>query len=167
MAKASETFTMSSGAEQESGTPWVLLDFKGDDLDPEPLISLIPLKALRPSKKGDAMGPARDGKVARAKTGVCIFSTHEAVHSASLNEHLKLVLDTVEARETQIKQMMAAYSLRWAAVLFNEPPEADPRPLLDASLVARAARLGLPLEREGQGAVTFVRDPNQVNPPVR
>jgi hypothetical protein len=161
MAKKWETFTMSSDPEDQDGTPYVLLDFIGDDLDPEPLISLIPLRALRPLKKGDPTGPAGDGKVPRAKTGVCIFSTRDATNSSSLNEHLRLVLDTVEERECEIKRIMAAYSLRWQAVLFNEPPEADPRPLLDASLVQRAAKLGLPLETETGDAVSVAPEGNK------
>src|SRR5665213_1683083 len=111
---------MSSNPEDDGGTPFVTLDFIGDDLDPEPLITLIPLRARRPLKKGDPTGSARDGNVPRAKTGVCIFSTLDATNSRSLNEHLRLVLDTIEVRESEIKRIVAAYSLRWQAVLFND-----------------------------------------------
>jgi len=66
----------------------------------------------------------------------------------------------VEDEPLPVTEPAVSCSLRWLAVLFNEPPEADPRRLLDALVVQTAAKLGLPRETETGNAVSFATEGN-------
>ncbi len=156
------TYEMSDTPETEDDGAFFLLDFKGDDLDPAPLISLIPLTPVRPRKKGDPLGHDKDGRVPTARTGYCGFTTADKIRSKNANDHVRAILDIVDDRLVAIRDMISLQSLEWTAVLFEGPSEGRVFSNLNPELFRRASELGLPLLPKGDEAMTFIRDVSQV-----
>ncbi|HVB68279.1 MAG TPA: DUF4279 domain-containing protein [Acetobacteraceae bacterium] len=149
---------MSDPSEAEEDGVFALLDFKGEDLDPAPLISLIPLTPVRPRKKGDPLGPDKGGKVPVAKTGYCGFTTAGKILSKSANDHVSAILDIVDDRIVAIREVMSLQSLAWKAVLFEGRSKEQVFSSLNPELSRRASGLGLPLLPKGEEAMTFIGD---------
>lgn len=124
---------------------FVLLDFKGDCLDPASLIPLIPLPPIRPRKKGDPTGPVKNGKAPTAKTGYCGFTTAGRISSQEANDHVRFVLTAIQPNLGEIRSIMSSQSLAWRAVLFEGSSKGQFFADLDPELSLQAAELGLPL----------------------
>ena len=118
--------------------------FRSDDLDPPPLISLIPLTPVRPKRKGDPTSK-RWQPPPVAKTGYCGFTTRDRDLPRDGDAHLEFLLDMVEQRIDAIRQIMLAQSLDWHAVFFKGDAEGQSFTDLSPGLVDRATRLGLSL----------------------
>ncbi|MGH7211986.1 MAG: hypothetical protein ACREF1_11075, partial [Acetobacteraceae bacterium] len=141
-------------AEADEGA-YFFLDFTGDRLDPAPLVALLPLTTVRrPKKKGDPLGPTREGKTPRAKTGYCGFHTHDIVPSKTANEHAKFLLEFVSDHLSGIRSIMSAQSLAWKAVLAEGPLEGQRFSDLEPEIFRKADELGLPLSFENAIIVT-------------
>jgi hypothetical protein len=92
MVKASATSMTSDPSDSDEMGAFMALDFSGDNLDPEALASLIPLRAGRPTRKGQRLGSG--DRI--AKTGYCGFSTLDQVSSKSGDAHLAFLLEIIE-----------------------------------------------------------------------
>lgn len=137
---------MSRNADDTDEGAYFFLDFIGDCLDPAPLVALLPLPTVgRPKKKGDPLGPTRDGKTPRAKTGYGGFDTHDIVPATTANEHAKFLLQMICDHLDGIRSVMAAQSLAWKAVLAEGPSEGQRFSDLDPEILRRADELGLSL----------------------
>ena len=133
------------------------MDFVGDDLDPAPLIALIPLKPIRPMRKGEPMYWPKDGRPPfLAKTGACSFTTDDRVSSGDPNDHVRFLLGIIEDRIDAIREIVRQQSLRWTAWLFEGDSEGQKMSDLDPALARRAAELGLSLRRKEPDRVTLV-----------
>jgi uncharacterized protein DUF4279 len=149
---------MSNYPDADDGA-FVPLSFRGDNLDPPPLIALIPLNPGRPKRKGEPMSQPRDGRpAALAKTGVCSFSTDDKVSSGSANDHVRFLLGIVQDRIEAIREIVRQQSLTWTAWLFEGDAEGQKMSDLDPALARWAADLGLPLLRKEPDRVILVYD---------
>jgi hypothetical protein len=145
---------------------FVLLEFKGDLLDPAPLISLLSLTPVRPRKKGDPTGPARGTKIPTAKTGYCGFTTAGKGLPGSGEAHVEFLLETVESHIVEIRKIIAAQSLEWCAIFFEGRSEGQSFSDLRPELLHRSVQLGLPLFPKEKDAMTVVFDMDQSEPPT-
>lgn len=136
---------MSKGADDTDEGAFFMLDFIGERLDPAPLIALLPLTAVRAKKKGDPLGPSRDGKTPRAKIGYCGFRTDDKVSAKIPNEHAKFLIQVISSHLDEIRSIMSAQSLAWKAVLFEGSSEGQRFSDLDPGIFRRADELGLPI----------------------
>lgn len=87
---------------------FVLPDFTGDNLDPAPLVSLIPLTPVRPKRKGDALGPAIGGSARTAKTGYCGFTTAGNGLLPTGDAHLEFILKSLADHVVAMRKIMSA-----------------------------------------------------------
>ncbi|MEO8716083.1 MAG: DUF4279 domain-containing protein [Acetobacteraceae bacterium] len=143
---------------------FVILDFRGDNLDPAELTSVIPLKPLRPRKKGDPLGPSRNGKAPTVKVGYCGFSTDDEVASKNASVHVDFILNVVRPHYSALREIMIRQSLIWRAVLFEGNREGRYFSDVDPRLLLIAAELGLPLVPKGEERFTVVADPVRTSP---
>lgn len=164
MAKASEISMMNNGLDPDDEGAFIILDFRGDKLDPAPLLSLIKLTPVRPKKKGDPLGPSRGGRTPVAKIGYCGFSTMGKASPQDGNAHLAILLKTVSDHIVAIRQIMLAQSLEWRAVFFEGHAEGGRFSDLRPELIDRAAQIGLPLLPSENEVVTIVEDFGQSDP---
>jgi hypothetical protein len=155
---------MMNNAEDMDDSAFIMLDFKGDNLDPTPLLSLLPLVPVRPKKKGDPVGPTRNGRTPTAKTGYCGFTTDGKVQSKNSTDHAEFLLKVIDERINNIREIMSTHSLTWRAVLFEGNSDGRYFSDLSPELLRRAAELGLPLLRKGEEAMTIVVDAGQSQP---
>ncbi len=159
MERTLATFTTNDAAGSDGEAVFIVLDFIGDNLEPSRLIPLIPLPPERPKRKGEPLGRARGPTQPVAKTGYCGFSTRGQGLPATSNAHLGSLLDIVEPRLGPIRRIMSEQSLRWEATFFAGDYPGQYFADLDQEILARAARLRLPICPEGEGAVTIVHEP--------
>lgn len=143
---------------------FIMLDFKGDNLDPAPLLSLIPLVPVRPRKKGTPVGPTRNGRTPTAKTGYCGFTTDGKIRSKNSSDHVEFLLSVIDECIDDIREIMNRHSLTWRAVLFEGNSDGRYFSDLGPELFRRARELGLPLLRKGEEAMTIVVDAGQSQP---
>ncbi|MGA9866248.1 MAG: DUF4279 domain-containing protein [Acetobacteraceae bacterium] len=139
---------MSKDADDTEERAFFMLDFVGDRLDPAPLMALLPLTAVRPKRKGDPLGPTRDGKTPRAKMGYCGFQTDDKVPAKNPNEHAEFLMQVISTHLNGIRSIMSAQSLAWKAVLFEGSSEGQRFSDLDPEILRKAEELGLPLSFE-------------------
>lgn len=161
MVKVSGTSMTSSILNSDDEGAFILLDFRGDRLDPAPLVSSIPLTPVRPKRKGDPLGPSKGGRIPTAKTGYCGFTTMGKRLPKDGNAHLAFLLKSVSDQIVMIREIMSAQSLEWCATFFEGRSEGQLFSDLSPELTERTARLGLPLLPNGDEAVTFVADLSQ------
>lgn len=135
-------------ADEDRCTPFASLDFWGDNLEPTPLLAVIPLKAPRPKRKGDPVGRSRNGKVPVAKVGTCNVFTHKDVHEHDLNVHLRYILDAICPRISEIREIKRAQQIEWRITLFEGSYENEKLKDVDPSLLEAARELGIPVEVE-------------------
>jgi hypothetical protein len=74
-----------------NGKAFVTLRFAGDDLDPDEISALLPVKPTRAHRKGEEFfaGP-RAGNL-RGRTGMWFLATNKLVTSDNLQDHLAFV----------------------------------------------------------------------------
>lgn len=138
----------------------LLLDFGGDNLDPLPLVALVPLTPNgRPIRKGEPMSRPKNGRPpVLAKRGYCGFATHDRASSGNSNDQVRFLLGIVQDHIEAIREIMRKQSLTWTAWLFEGDSEGQRFSDLDPALTRRAAELGLPLLRKEPDRVILVYD---------
>ncbi|HJS86307.1 MAG TPA: DUF4279 domain-containing protein [Acetobacteraceae bacterium] len=138
----------------------LLLDFGGDNLDPAPLMALIPLTPNgRPIRKGEPMSQPKDGRPPfLAKRGYCGFTTDDRVSSGSANDHVRFLLGIVQDHIEAIREIVRQQSLTWTAWLFEGDSEGQKFSDMDPALLRWAADLGLPLRRKEPDRLILVYD---------
>jgi hypothetical protein len=164
MVEASETSMTNSRMSPDDDGAFIILNFTGDNLDPAPLISLIPLTPVRPKRKGEALGSAKGGSAPTAKTGYCGFTTAGNGLLPSGDAHLECLLKSVEDHVVAIRKIVSAQSLEWRAVFFEGDSEGQSFSDLSPELVQKAGLIGLPLLPKGDEAVTIVADVSDSEP---
>ena len=158
MERTLVTCATSDESDLDGEAVFVVLDFIGDNLEPSRLVPLIPLDPGRPKRKGEPLGRTRGATQPVAKTGYCGFSTTGQGLPATSNAHLGFLLAIVEPRLGAIQRVMSEQTLRWKATFFEGDHPGQYFADLDREVLARAARLGLPICPGGEGAVTIVYD---------
>jgi hypothetical protein len=143
----------------EGDRAFVVLSFKGDNLDPEKLISLVPIPASRPRRKGERMGRSDGAGSHVAQTGYCSFSTMDIGSLTSGDAHLRYVLDSLERNILDIQKMISEQSLICCVTFFEGCLEGESFADLNPDLCQRATDLGLPLVRKETDFFTIVNDP--------
>jgi len=134
------------------------LDFVGEELDPDDILPLVPLKADGPKKKGDPLFNSRNGKTSHARFGACIFYTTGVVCSSNLSDHVVFLLNNIEPTLEKIKNVVDRQNLRWFITCFLDSPDEKLETLLSPAIFMRAAEFGIPIEVEDFSGVTFVWD---------
>lgn len=70
---------------------FVTLRFAGDDLDPDEISAILPVKPTRAHRKGEEFfAGARSGNL-RGRTGIWFLATDKLVPSDNLRDHLRFV----------------------------------------------------------------------------
>ena len=129
-----ETSTTKTEANAD-GKAFVTLRFAGDDLDPDEISAILPVKSTRAHRKGEAFfaGP-RAGNL-RGRTGMWFLATDKLVPSDDLQDHLafvqQLLLSPTPGDTSRIAKLRAVLE-----------PHALPRP--NHLLLARRARRARP-----------------------
>jgi hypothetical protein len=162
--RISGIYEMSNAPATEDERAFVLLDFRGDDLDPAPLISLIPLTPVRLKKKGDPLSGGKKEKVPIAKVGYCGFTTAGKVPSRDTNEHVRALLDAISGHIDEVRKVMSLQSLIWEALLFEGRMKGQLYSDLDTRLIGHAEELGLPLLPNRDEAMTIVFEGGEEGP---
>ncbi|MCB8874425.1 DUF4279 domain-containing protein [Acidisoma silvae] len=145
-------------SEDEDYESFIVLDVKGDKLDPTSLLALIPLTCKRPRRKGDPMGQSF------AKTGYCGFTVDGRERLRDGTAHLRLILDALEPNIAAIQIIMQEQSLAWQATFFEGNYKGHSFSELSPDLLRRAANIGLPVVKKEPDTVTFVWDYDPAKP---
>jgi Domain of unknown function (DUF4279) len=112
-----------------------LMQFSGEELDPESISSLIDLKPFSSKMGGEPMARPRPGRpTPLARRGGISYSTYRSNVSGDINHHLRYLLNAVLPVSEQLKALVDSDHLRWDIVLFIDDAPADWRSLLEKSI---------------------------------
>lgn len=126
--------------------PEASLDFWGEKLDAGPIMAVVPMKASKPKRKGDPLGPAREGKVPVAKFGTCIFFTGDVVLDRDPSAHVQYILDAIQAHTAEIMKIKQAQEIEWSITVFEGSRDNEKLKDVDPVLMEAARELGIPVE---------------------
>ena len=70
---------------------FVTLRFAGDDLDPQEISAILPVKPMRAHNKGEEFFPGPNSGKLRGRTGIWFLATDKLVPSNDLADHLHFV----------------------------------------------------------------------------
>ena len=139
---------MSDARDRESSSFWIL-DFIGDNLDPNKFIPLLSeFQAGKPIFKGLPIGRTVRPTAVGAKTSMYSIWTGDHVVSTSPDDHLKFLLDIITPHIALLEEIMAIDGLVWKATFIDVNTSRHLLPQIDQRLLARAAALKLPLRAE-------------------
>jgi Domain of unknown function (DUF4279) len=85
-----ETSTMKTELNTD-GKAFVTLRFAGDDLDPDEISDLLPVKPTRAHRKGESFFAGPHAGKLRGRTGIWFLATDRLVPRDDLKEHLDFV----------------------------------------------------------------------------
>jgi hypothetical protein len=135
-----------------------LMSFSGENLDPESISNLLPLKPFSSKKRGEPLGPPRPGRPAPlARRGGISYST-SCIISDDINDHLRYLLNAVLPVSDQIKSLVDRDHLLWDIVLFIDNPPSDWRSLLEESITRTLKTLGIELFLDDPNTITIVEE---------
>jgi Domain of unknown function (DUF4279) len=136
-----------------------LMQFSGEDLDPERISRLLDLKSSSSKKRGDPLGPPRPGRPAPlARRGGISYSTYRSIVSDDINDHLRYLLNAVLPVSEQLKALADKEHLRWGIVLFIDDTPVDWRALLEKSVAKNLDSLGIELVLDDPSTITVVEE---------
>jgi hypothetical protein len=135
-----------------------LMQFSGEDLDPESISSLINLKPFSSKKRGERMGPPRAGHpVPLARLGVLSYSTH-TLQSNDINDHFRYLLQAILPVASEVKSLVDRDHLSWRIICFFDDPPPDLRAALDTSIAKKFDELGIELFLDDPNTITVVEE---------
>jgi hypothetical protein len=70
---------------------FVTLRFAGDDLDPQEISAILPVKPTRAHRKSEEFFAGPNAGTLRGRTGIWFLATDKLVHSDDLRDHLEFV----------------------------------------------------------------------------
>ena len=136
-----------------------LMQFSGEDLDPESISSLIGLKPSSSKKRGEPMARPRPGRpTPLARRGGISYSTYRSIVSDDINDHLRYLLNAVLQVSSQLKALVDREHLRWGIVLFIDNAPADWRSLLEKSISENLDCLGIEVILDDPNTITVVEE---------
>lgn len=135
-----------------------LMQFSGENLDPECISSLIKLKPFSSKKKGELLGPPRPGRpLPLARRGGISYSTHK-LQSNDINDHFRFLLQAISPVAGELKSLVKRDSLSWRIICFFDDPPSYLRDALDPSIVNRLDELGIELILDDPSTITVVEE---------
>jgi hypothetical protein len=135
-----------------------LMQFSGEDLDPQCISQLIDLKPFSLRRRGEPMARPRPGRlIPVARRGGVSYSTYRMV-SGSINDHLRYLLNSVAPVSEQLKALVDRDHLRWRIVIFLDDPPADWRALIEKSIADTLDSLGIDLILDDPSTITVVEE---------
>ena len=137
-----------------------LMQFSGEDLDPDSIAALIGLKPFSSNRRGDPMARPRPGRPAPlARRGVLSYSTR-SLESNDINDHLRYLLEAISADTGKMKSLVLVDQnhLSWRIICFFDHPPPDLRAALDPSIANRLDELGIELLLDDPNTITVVEE---------
>jgi len=136
-----------------------LMQFSGEDLDPESISSLIDLKPFSSKKRGEPMARPRPGRpTPLARRGGMSYSTYRSIVSDDINDHLRYLLNAVLPVSAQLKALVDREHLHWGIVLFIDDTPVDWRSLLEKSVAKNLDNLGIEVILDDPSTITVVEE---------
>ena len=136
-----------------------LMQFSGEDLDPESISRLITLTPFSSRKRGEPMARPRPGRPApMARRGGISYSTYRNIVSNDINDHLRYLLNAVRPVSVRLKALVDRDQLRWGIVLFIGDPPVDWRSLLEKSIIDTLNSLEIELILDDPSTITVVKE---------
>jgi len=141
---------------QQFCEPFAMIDFIGDDLDPEVIIQLFTISPVRPKKKGDRLGLSDSPSLPVAKTGYCGFSTSNCVSSCFMDDHVQYLLDEIEKNGGLLQSIVRSQDLSWFLTCFYDASqEGVSSELVSEQNMARANKYGIVITTALDGIVSM------------
>jgi hypothetical protein len=123
------------------------LSFAGDNLDPDELRRVVPLKAKRWNRKGDLPRRSRStsAPLRPARVGTRFSDSKPHITSDDINDHVRFLLGIVSEHVATLREIIEHRHLRWEIVCFFDidAPNVDPKPFLRTDVLLFAERLGI------------------------
>lgn len=137
-----------------------LMQFSGEDLDPDSISRLIDLNSSSSNRRGDPMARPRPGRpTPLARRGGISYSTYRSIVSDDINDHLRYLLNAVLPVADQLKKLVERDHLHWGIVLFiDDDAPADWHSLLEKPIVKKLDSLGIELILDDPNTITVVEE---------
>lgn len=136
-----------------------LMQFSGEDLDPESISRLLTLTPFSSRKRGEPMARPRPGRpTPTARRGGISYSTYRNIVSNDINDHLRYLLNAVLSVSVQLKALVDRDQLHWGIVLFIDDPPVDWRALLEKSIIDTLNSLEIDVILDDPGTITVVEE---------
>lgn len=135
-----------------------LMQFSGENLDPESVSQLLDLEPFSSKKRGELLGPPRPGRgLPFARRGGISYSTHK-LQSNDINDHFRYLLQAISPVASELKSLVRRYHLSWKIICFYDDPPPDLRAALDPSIVDRLDDLGIELILDDPNTITVIEE---------
>lgn len=123
------------------------LSFVGDELDPDELIGVVPIKAKGWNRKGETRRRTTASvlPLRPARTGTCFFPSRPYVTSSDINDHVTFLLSVVRQNLHAITQVVSKRHLQCEIVCFFDidGPSVNPHPFLRPEVLACAEDMAI------------------------
>jgi hypothetical protein len=135
-----------------------LMQFSGEDLDPESISSLIGLAPFSSSRRGDPTArPRPERPTPLARRGVLSYSTH-TLKSSDIDDHFRYLLQAIAPVVNEVKSLVDRDHLSWKIVCFFDEAPSDLRAALDPSIASKLDELGIELILDDPTTITVVAE---------
>lgn len=128
-------------AEESSESPYATLVVSGDEVNPDTVSEILGLSPSRAFKAGD---PYSRGHVRRH--GMWALSSHEAVVSEDLEDHVRWLLDRIEPVQAVLHDYLQAKGTFGFITCFWPSPHGHGGPQFSPALMKRVGAVDLPLQ---------------------
>jgi hypothetical protein len=92
MSKASRLATSTTKTKASTGSKaFVTLRFAGDELDPQEISAILPIKPTRAHRKGEEFFAGPNAGNLLGRTGIWFLATDKLIDRADLRDHLKFL----------------------------------------------------------------------------
>jgi Domain of unknown function (DUF4279) len=136
-----------------------LMQFSGENLDPERISTLLDIQPFSSKRKGEPMARPRPGRpTPLARRGGVSYSTYQNIVSDNINDHLRYLLQAVFPVARELRSLVDRDHLAWRIICFFDNPPADLRAALEPSIANRLDELGIELFLDDPNTVTFVKE---------
>jgi hypothetical protein len=135
-----------------------LMQFSGEDLDPESISRLIGLKPFSSNKRGEPVVRPRPGRpTPLARRGVLSYSSLNLKNN-DINDHFRYLLQAISPVASGVKSLVDRDHLSWKIVCFFDEPPPDLRAALDPSIANSLDELGIELILDDPNTITVVEE---------
>ncbi len=155
MSRASclETSTTKTEAEADRRA-FVTLRFAGDDLDPDEISAVLPVKPTRAHRKGEAFFAGSSAGNLRGRTGMWFLATDKFVPSEDLHHHLAFVQKLLSptpsdtGRIAKLREILKRTQSRAHITCFWRGQPGEPAPQIPAGFKSAIQPLAADIETD-------------------